>query len=269
MPKKTTTTTTPKSGGPPKKKGEKAPKKNEPNPLIERRPKQWGIGGAIRPKRDLTRFVRWPRYVKIQRQRRILMQRLKVPPTINQFSKTLDKSSASQLFKLLHKYRPETRRAKKKRLLLAAKEAAEKKEEKEPPKRPTSVSYGINEVTGLVEDKKAKLVVIAHDVDPIELVVWLPTLCKKMDVPYCIVKGKARLGTLVHKKTVTALAITNVNKEDIKDLSSLTTLAYDSYNKNADVRKMWGGGKLGAKSLAAQKKKEKAASKERIVEMKA
>lgn len=29
---------------------------------------------------------------------------------------------------------------------------------------------------------------IAHDVDPIELVVWLPALCRKMNVPYCIVK---------------------------------------------------------------------------------
>jgi len=38
--------------------------------------------------------------------------------------------------------------------------------------------------------------VIAHDVDPIELVVWLPALCRKMEIPYCIVKGKARLGTV-------------------------------------------------------------------------
>lgn len=43
---------------------------------------------------------------------------------------------------------------------------------------------------------KAQLVVIAHDVDPIELVVWLPALCRKMEVPYCIVKGKARLGSV-------------------------------------------------------------------------
>lgn len=45
---------------------------------------------------------------------------------------------------------------------------------------------------------KAQLVVIAHDVDPIELVVWLPALCRKMEVPYCIVKGKARLGTVIY-----------------------------------------------------------------------
>jgi len=43
-------------------------------------------------------------------------------------------------------------------------------------------------------------VIISHDVDPIELVVWLPALCRKMNIPYCIVKGKARLGHVVHKK---------------------------------------------------------------------
>jgi len=48
---------------------------------------------------------------------------------------------------------------------------------------------------------KAQLVVIAHDVDPIELVVWLPALCRKMEVPYCIVKGKARLGSVLTHPT--------------------------------------------------------------------
>ena len=50
------------------------------------------------------------------------------------------------------------------------------------------VKYGINHITNLVEAGKAQMVVIAHDVDPIELVVWLPALCKKMGVPYAIVK---------------------------------------------------------------------------------
>ena len=55
-------------------------------------------------------------------------------------------------------------------------------------KKPVVVKYGLNHVTHLVETGKAKLVVIAHDVDPIELVVWLPAVCRKMDVPYIIVK---------------------------------------------------------------------------------
>lgn len=62
------------------------------NPLFEKRPKQFGIGGALPPKKDLHRFVKWPKVVRIQRQRRILRQRLKVPPALNQFTKTLDKN---------------------------------------------------------------------------------------------------------------------------------------------------------------------------------
>lgn len=36
------------------------------------------IGGDLPPKRDMHRFVKWPKYVRIQRQRRVLNQRLKV-----------------------------------------------------------------------------------------------------------------------------------------------------------------------------------------------
>lgn len=59
------------------------------------------------------------------------------------------------------------------------------------------VKFGLNHVTTLVEAGKAQLVVIAHDVDPIELVVWLPALCKKMGVPYCIVKVRGCAGLAV------------------------------------------------------------------------
>ena len=37
-----------------------------------------GVGGTPAPKHDLHRFVKWPKYVRIQRQRRVLNQRLKV-----------------------------------------------------------------------------------------------------------------------------------------------------------------------------------------------
>jgi hypothetical protein len=49
-------------------------------------------------KRDLTRFVKWPKYVRIQRQKRIILQRLKVPPMINQFSYTLDKNQCKNRY---------------------------------------------------------------------------------------------------------------------------------------------------------------------------
>jgi len=54
----------------------------------------------------------------------------------------------------------------------------------------------LNHVVALVESKKAKFVAIADDVEPIELVVFLPALCRKMGVPYVIVKGKSRLGLI-------------------------------------------------------------------------
>ena len=95
---------------------------------------------------------------------------------------------------MLNKYRPESNEQKEERRKAAAegKGAAAKAKD-------NSVKCGINQIARLVESKKATMVVIAHDVDPIELVVWLPALCRKMDVPYCIVKGKARLGQVVYK----------------------------------------------------------------------
>jgi large subunit ribosomal protein L7Ae len=77
-------------------------------------------GQDIQPKRDLTRFVRWPKYIRLQRQRAVLQKRLKVPPMINQFSQCLDKASAATFFKLAQKYRPENRAEKKARLLARA-----------------------------------------------------------------------------------------------------------------------------------------------------
>merc|ERR1719327_2604900 len=90
------------------------------NPLYEKRPKNFGVGGSLPVRKDLSRFMKWPKYVRLQRQKRILMKRLKVPPTINQFNKTLDKNVAENLFKLLGKYRPEDKAAKKERLLAEA-----------------------------------------------------------------------------------------------------------------------------------------------------
>jgi large subunit ribosomal protein L7Ae len=239
----------------------KTTKKVAKNPLIEKDAKNFGIGQDIQPKRNLTRFVKWPEYVRLQRQKAILKMRLKVPPAINQFSKTLDKNMATNLFKLLNKYRPETSVEKKARLTAAAQVVA-KGEKVDQGKKPIVVKYGINHITALIEAKKAKLVVIAHDVDPIEIVVWLPALCRKMGVPYCIVKSKSRLGTVVHKKTATALVLTDVKTEDKQELAALVSAIKANYNdKTEEIRKTWGGGIMGPKSQQKTLKREKAAAK--------
>jgi large subunit ribosomal protein L7Ae len=87
------------------------------------------------------------------------------------------------------------------------------------------VKYGLNHCVALIEAKKASLVVISHDVDPIELVVFLPALCRKMGVPYVIVKGKARLGTVVHKKTAAVVTVQDVKSEDQRELATLVSAA--------------------------------------------
>jgi large subunit ribosomal protein L7Ae len=125
------------------------------------------IGNDVQPKRDLSRFTKWPEYVRLQRQRTILKQRLKVPPPVNQFTRVLDKNTATQLFKLLNKYRPETKQAKKERLSAAAAATVDGKTVEG--QKPVVVKYGINHITALIESKKAQMVVIADDVDPIEV----------------------------------------------------------------------------------------------------
>merc|ERR1712070_1332377 len=178
-----------------KKVAKKAAAKVEfPANMIEKKPRTFSIGGDIRPSGDLTRFVKWPKYIRIQRSRRILYQRIKIPPAINQFKQTFDKRQAGQLFRLLNQLKPESKAQKAERISEAAEAKAAGKNAAS--KKPVCVKMGINHVTKLVEEKEAKLVVIAHDVDPIEIVMWLPSLCKARGIPYCIVKSKARLGTL-------------------------------------------------------------------------
>ena len=87
----------------------------------------------------------------------------------------------------MSKYAPETAAEKKTRVVAAASAKTEGK--KVETKKPVVLKYGLNHITSLIEDKTAKLVVIAHDVDPIELVIFLPQLCRKNNVPFAFVKG--------------------------------------------------------------------------------
>jgi len=108
-----------------------------------------------------------------------------------------------------------------------------------------------------VENKHAQLVIIAHDVEPIELVIHLPALCRKLEIPYAIVKSKSRLGRVVRKKTATSLALTEVKKEHQKQLDSLKQIFLEHFNSNKDVAKAWGGKKLGRRTIASLKKQHK------------
>jgi len=63
--------------------------------------------------------------------------------------------------------------------------------------RTGSVRKGTNETTKAVERAHAKLVVIAEDVDPPEVVAHLPILCDERKIPYVFVSSKQKIGSAV------------------------------------------------------------------------
>merc|ERR1712008_78059 len=150
----------------------------------------------------------------------------------------------------------ETAAAKKQRVKEAAAKAGGKADSGS--KAANVVKFGLKHVTTLIEEKKAELVLIACDVDPIELVMWMPALCRKMEVPFMFVKDKARMGALVHMKTTSVLAFTGVNKGDNKQLGILKDLALEKFNNNTDLMRKWGGGIMGLKTQAKLDKRAKA-----------
>ena len=56
------------------------------------------------------------------------------------------------------------------------------------------VRKGTNEATKAVERSQAKLVIIAEDVDPPEVVAHLPLLCDERKIPYVFVPEKIKIG---------------------------------------------------------------------------
>ena len=66
------------------------------------------------------------------------------------------------------------------------------------------IRIGVNEVTKAVERGVAKLVLIAQDTSPVEIVMHLPLLCKEKNIPCSTVKTKKELGEKAGIKVSTA-----------------------------------------------------------------
>jgi len=75
------------------------------------------------------------------------------------------------------------------------------------------ISKGANEVTKQVERGQAKLVVMAEDVSPEEILAHMPVLCEEKKIPYAYVPSKDELGSAAGLLVSTAtVAITNPGK---------------------------------------------------------
>ncbi len=73
--------------------------------------------------------------------------------------------------------------------------------------RSGSVRKGTNEVTKAIERGTAKLVVIAEDIEPEEIVMHLPILSKEKAVPFIFVPTKQELGAACGISVSTATVV--------------------------------------------------------------
>lgn len=83
------------------------------------------------------------------------------------------------------------------------------------------IKIGSNEVTKAIERGNAKLVVIAEDVNPPEVVMHLPILCDEKNIPYSYVATKKELGEKAGIEVGTAAIAILDEGETKKDLEEL------------------------------------------------
>jgi len=83
------------------------------------------------------------------------------------------------------------------------------------------IKKGTNETTKAVERGLAKLVYIAMDVDPPEIVAHLPLLCEEKNIPYVYVKSKEDLGKAAGIDVAAASAAIINEGEAKRDLEEL------------------------------------------------
>lgn len=77
--------------------------------------------------------------------------------------------------------------------------------------RDSKIRKGMNEVTKSIERKFAKLVIMAEDVSPPEILFHVPLICEEKAIPYGYLSTKKELGNVVRiNVSSSAIAIENV-----------------------------------------------------------
>ena len=83
------------------------------------------------------------------------------------------------------------------------------------------IKVGSNEVTKAIERGNAKLVLIAEDVNPPEIVMHLPLLCDEKSIPYSYGYSKKELGEKAGINTGTSAIVVVNEGESKKELDDL------------------------------------------------
>ena len=79
------------------------------------------------------------------------------------------------------------------------------------------IKKGTNETTKVIERGVAKLVVAAKDVNPPEVIMHLPVLCKEKNIPYVEVPSKEELGAAAGLEVPTS-SVAIIQEGEAKDL---------------------------------------------------
>ncbi|MGY5877278.1 MAG: 50S ribosomal protein L7Ae [Candidatus Thorarchaeota archaeon] len=79
------------------------------------------------------------------------------------------------------------------------------------------IKKGINEATKSIERGNARLVLVAEDVEPAEIIMYLPGLCDDKKAPYIFVPNKKDLGNAVGIERPTA-AVAIIVEGKAKDI---------------------------------------------------
>jgi len=97
---------------------------------------------------------------------------------------------------------------------------------------------GVNEVTKAIEREQAKLVFIAQDVEPKEIVMHIPVLCDEKGITYTFVKSKKELGEKagieVSASSVAVVDPGNANKEFTELVKKIQGLRSKKEGKEAN-----------------------------------
>merc|ERR1712055_3883 len=244
----------------PAKKSNDKTSKAKKNPMFIARKKNFGFGMDKPYKRNMNHMVKFPRYVILQRREKTIKTRLQQPPQIHQFKTYIDRPTKVALTDFLSKNQNETKLQKKIRIKSTIKnevaKAGTEKKQKIPAGPAGIIKFGVQEVTKAVTQKRAKLVVIAANVEPIHLIMHLPSLCYQHNVAYCIVADKGWLGKQIGEKKVTCIAITEPATTSTA-LQNLIKVWHTNYNDNyLETRTTWGVGELSTRAERAKTKKE-------------
>jgi len=89
------------------------------------------------------------------------------------------------------------------------------------------IKKGMNECTKSIERGKSKLVVIASDISPAEIVMHLPPIAQEKKIPYVFVNTKSELGKAAEIHTpCSALSVIEFDKSleaDFKEIIKQTS----------------------------------------------